>query len=654
MMNEDDFGLRGSDKIGEQGEAPHSSNQQQVHGYHQQQTPPYTDNENYWYYDSQQQGSYEGYGNNQFGVSPEVSGGFYDGYYGGQQYVIPDHIGNQFGSPSTHMDWGCYREEHPYEGYYNTQGSSPVNMNHGYYGRAQNAIDQQSDIFVNFPNTGGGYYSGQPNGSDFFGMQPSIDAQAAAEWGKVRGMDYDEFSSYHNGYYQGPVRCHSMPDLQEQNLAEQPCYYEVLYTDSSYSAPNSNTYFLQNTNYTPSACLNRLPSDGFVPTGGSDCPWNSISALAGDFGRSYNTNPQINTNLQMNSNPTFNTNPCNSPSNGPGILYGPGRLQGNNPTRGTVSTNSNSAFITSRLINTNPVLMTAGFPPGGGNSTPICGNGRSQTNNSIDCGVFSHPINTNSFLIKLPGHRRPGPQPPRWRYEDAISTTATPPSLSESSSTDEDEREEESPSNIYSGLFLSSMLQAPTIFDNLARVGAISGIPAPIPHCPYILKGRCEAALGGNRYCSDRVHFKRVVHAHTDVRLGDCSFLDSCDLADKCPYIHYALELPEISEVLFDRLIEEVDGMPRQEVDEILEGDVSEIQRQEVDEIPREEVDEVPREEVNAMLREEEEEEEEDEEEKEEEEKEEKEVDIRRLADNVGLMRVMDKPDVCFSNLIDQ
>lgn len=618
MMND------GSDKISEQGEASRSGSQQ-VHEYHQQQTPPYTDNENYWYYDSQQQGSYENYANNQFGVSPEMSGGFYDGYHGGQQYVIPDHIGNQFDSPPTHMDWGYYREEPPYEEYYNTQGSSPVNMNYGYYGRAQNAIDQQSDIFVDVPNTNNSYYSGQqssqPNSSDFFGMQPSIDAQAATEWRKARGMDYDKFSSHHNGYYRGPVRCYSMPDLQEQNLAEQPCYYEVLRTDSSYSAPTSDTHFSQNTDYAPSACLSRPPNDGFVPTHGSDCLWQSISTLAGDFGLSYDTNSQI------NSNPIFGVDSRNSPSQGPRILNDPGRVQ-NDLARAAVSTNSNSALITSRLTDTNTALTTAGFPSGGGNSAPIRGHGRSQMNSSTDCGVSSHPINTNSTLIRLPGHRRPGPQPPRWRYEDAISTASTLSSLSESSSDDEDEREEESSNSAFPGLFLRSILQAPTVFDNLARVGAISGIPAPIPHCPHILKGRCQAALGGNRYCSDRVHFKRVVHAHTDVRLGDCSFLDSCDLADRCPYIHYAPELLGVSEALFNRLIEGGDDVPREDVNEILVEEINEMPKQEVDEIPRRGVDGVS--------------------------EEEKEADMRRLADNVGLMRVMDKPDVCFSNFIDQ
>lgn len=624
-MNEEDFDLHRSDTIGEQGEAPRSSSQQ-VHEYHQQQTPPYTDNGNYRYYDSQQQGPYEGYGNNQFGVLPKMRG-FYDGYHGGQQYVIPEHVGNQFDSLHTHMDWGYYGEEPPYEGYYNTQSSSSVNMNYGYYGRAQNAIDQQSDVFVDVPNTNSSYYSGQqssqPNSSDLFGIQPSTDAQAAAEWGNVRGMDYNEFS-YHNGYYRGPVRCHSMPNLREQNLAEQPCYYEVLRTDSSYSAPTSDTHFSQNTDYAPSACLSRPPNDDFVPTSGSDYLWQSISALAGDFGPSYNTNSQI------NSNPTFNTDPRNSPSQGPRILNGPDRVQ-DNLARAVVSTNSNSALITSQLINPNTALATVSFPSRGGNPAPIHGHW-----GSTDCGVSSHLINTNSTLIRLLGHRRPGPQPPRWRYEDAISTASTPPSLSGSSSADEDECEEESSSSAFPGLFLRSMLQAPTIFDNLARVGAISGISAPIPHCPHILKGRCQAALGGNRYCSDRVHFKRVIHAHTDVRLGDCSFLDSCDLADKCPYIHYALELSGVSEALFDRLMEGVNDMPREDVNEILGEEIDEILGEEIDETPRQEVDEIPMRGVDGVS------------------EGEKEVEIKRLAENVGSMRVMDKPDVCFSSLVDQ
>lgn len=583
MMNEEEFSLHASDKIGEQGGALHSNSQQQVHGYYQQQTP---DNGNYWYYGRQQQQvSYGGgYGNNQFSMSPEVSGGIYDGYYGGQQYTEPDYANNQFGSPLTQMNWDYYRrQEPPHEGYYNTQGSASVNMNYGYYGRAQHAIDQQTEISV--PGTDSSYCSRQQNSqlnsSGVLGMQTSISAQT---------IDYNESSAYHNGYHRGPVRRHSMPNLQEQILAEQPRYYEVLHTNPSYSAPTSDTRLSQNTDYASPTCPNRLPNADFVFTGGSDCLWNSGSTLAGDFDRSQNVNPQMDSN-----NPVFNNCPRNLPNHSPGILYGPGRLHNSNSARvaSARSMNRNSALINGRFMNTNTALITVDFPSGGGDSAPIRGLDRAKTKNYTDCNAYNL-MNTNSALIRLPHHRCPGPQSPRWQYEDAIAAASTLSPLSEAPSVGEDGREEKSSSNIFSSLFLKSMLQAPTAFENLARVDAISGIPASIPRCPYILKGRCQAALGSNKCCSGRVHFKRVVHAHTDVRLGDCSFLDSCDLADKCPYIHYAPEHRGVSRSPFDRMIGEIN--------------------------------EVPREEERGM---------------------------GRLADHVGPVRVMDKLKVCFSNLID-
>ena len=38
------------------------------------------------------------------------------------------------------------------------------------------------------------------------------------------------------------------------------------------------------------------------------------------------------------------------------------------------------------------------------------------------------------------------------------------------------------------------------------------------------------------------VHLKRLIKPHTDVSLGDCSYLDTCRNMEHCKYIHYAVD----------------------------------------------------------------------------------------------------------------
>lgn len=548
MMNEEELGLHGGGEILGQSGAPYPNNQQQVHGYYQQQAPPHvdyggywsqqqgsyggyennstmvygnnpfsvpivygdnqcgvppimnldgycqqapplTDYGNYWHYGSQQQDSCGGYESNQFGVPPMVyehnpfsvppiiSGG----YYGGGQYVVPNHIDNQFGSP-INMDGGSYgRQTPPHEGYYNTQGGAPVNINQG----PDNAHVEIS------------------------GIQKDIGAPAAAEWTSGWINYGGESSPYHNRYDERLARRHSMSAYQEQMLPEQLCYDEV---PSSDYLPTSGTRSLRNIDFAP----------------------------------------------QMNCKSTFNDGPRNSPNHSPGILYGPGRLQSNNSVV-SCSMNKNSALISgrARFMDTNTALMTGDLPSRNNTSAPIRGLDRSQTGN--------HIVDTNSALVRL-SRRHPGPHPPRWCCEDAIATVATEPRLPGSPDVCEDKREEKSSSNIFSSFFLKSVLHASTVFEDLARVDGISEAPASTPHCPYILMGRCQAALGGDECCSDKLHFKRVVHAQTDVRLGDCSFLDSCDLADKCPYIHYEPDLPGVTVGDLDRPAVGINEVLREEV----------------------------------------------------------------------------------------
>lgn len=44
---------------------------------------------------------------------------------------------------------------------------------------------------------------------------------------------------------------------------------------------------------------------------------------------------------------------------------------------------------------------------------------------------------------------------------------------------------------------------------------------------------------------NSKIHFVPIIKPHTDVSLGDCSYLDTCHKLDSCRYLHYAKHLPD-------------------------------------------------------------------------------------------------------------
>lgn len=47
------------------------------------------------------------------------------------------------------------------------------------------------------------------------------------------------------------------------------------------------------------------------------------------------------------------------------------------------------------------------------------------------------------------------------------------------------------------------------------------------------------------RQClNNKIHFIPMIKAHTDVSLGDCSYLDTCHKLDSCRYVHYTRHVP--------------------------------------------------------------------------------------------------------------
>lgn len=69
-------------------------------------------------------------------------------------------------------------------------------------------------------------------------------------------------------------------------------------------------------------------------------------------------------------------------------------------------------------------------------------------------------------------------------------------------------------------------------------------------YCPYGTKEECFR----NHYNKnilhkkcEKIHFKRILKQHTDISLGDCSFLNTCYNINNCKYIHYEVDMEDVN-----------------------------------------------------------------------------------------------------------
>ncbi|XP_023540558.1 N6-adenosine-methyltransferase MT-A70-like [Cucurbita pepo subsp. pepo] len=60
-------------------------------------------------------------------------------------------------------------------------------------------------------------------------------------------------------------------------------------------------------------------------------------------------------------------------------------------------------------------------------------------------------------------------------------------------------------------------------------------------YCSSLTKEDCRRQSGSYVAC-EKVHFRRIIAPHTDINLGDCSFLDTCRHMKTCKYVHYELD----------------------------------------------------------------------------------------------------------------
>lgn len=67
-----------------------------------------------------------------------------------------------------------------------------------------------------------------------------------------------------------------------------------------------------------------------------------------------------------------------------------------------------------------------------------------------------------------------------------------------------------------------------------------------IPEKTEAVSGENSAeSIKESKLLCNRLHFKKIIQSHTDVVLGDCSFLNSCYHIKTCKYVHYQVDSDE-------------------------------------------------------------------------------------------------------------
>ena len=140
--------------------------------------------------------------------------------------------------------------------------------------------------------------------------------------------------------------------------------------------------------------------------------------------------------------------------------------------------------------------------------------------------------------------------PPRWGSHVNIYKRKSFAPISISAAEEELGDQREYATKAYSKLH--HLMAIPTAFETLSYLESLAlanSAPAPKQVCRYIAPDACKRALGGTshkRCYAEKTHYRRLITKYTDIRLGDCAFLDSCDLIERCPYTHYKSEGAEL------------------------------------------------------------------------------------------------------------
>jgi len=92
------------------------------------------------------------------------------------------------------------------------------------------------------------------------------------------------------------------------------------------------------------------------------------------------------------------------------------------------------------------------------------------------------------------------------------------------------------------GTELVELLEKKTVKEkSLIEKFKSKGGPRVKEYCTNITREDCRRERPKGSSCH-KVHFRRIIKSHTDVTLGDCSYLDGCRHMKCCKFVHYELE----------------------------------------------------------------------------------------------------------------
>lgn len=90
---------------------------------------------------------------------------------------------------------------------------------------------------------------------------------------------------------------------------------------------------------------------------------------------------------------------------------------------------------------------------------------------------------------------------------------------------------------------IMDLLSKPTAKErSLAERFRSQGGATVMEFCPHGTKLECTKS---SKDVCKKLHFKKIIQAHTDESLGDCSFLNTCFHMDTCKYVHYEVDGPK-------------------------------------------------------------------------------------------------------------
>jgi len=105
------------------------------------------------------------------------------------------------------------------------------------------------------------------------------------------------------------------------------------------------------------------------------------------------------------------------------------------------------------------------------------------------------------------------------------------------------------------GKEIMALIQQPTAKDKAVTTGfQTKGGSSVREFCQQATKENCLYSRRQEGYdgVCEKVHFRQVIHPHTDRKLGDCSYLNACRHMVTCKYVHYEIDPSDVGRMKED------------------------------------------------------------------------------------------------------